>query len=385
MNRLERKILSQVDRLLPLLVMIAVSLAGIFVRLPLRDFVSGDSQFFLLPWYEEISEHGLREQVGNYNFLYQMLIYLMTRLPINPLYGYKLLSSLFDYGLAVAVGLLALQISENRWKAILAYSVTLLSPLVILNSSAWAQCDSIFCCFAMFALLALERGKIPQAMILLGVAFAFKLQTVFFLPIFLFVYYRRRRFSILQFLWIPAVMCLTALPMLLLGRSFSQMFSVYGGQVGEYPYMALNYPSAWLLLAQEDMPEQYALLSIPAMVLTVGILGGLMICWLQTKAAPRGESLISMAFLLCYTCVLLLPAMHERYGYPYEIMAILLAVLVPKTIPLCVALMGISLCTYGSYLFQSNPVSLQVLAVVNLLIYGTYLWYLQRRLPPRVK
>lgn len=61
-------------------------------------------------------------------------------------------------------------------------------------------------------------------------------------------------------------------------------------------------------------------------------------------------------------------------------MAVALAVLMPKTLPLCAGLVGISLCTYGSYLFDNEVFSLQLLAVANLAVYSGYVWYLNRKM-----
>ena len=96
-----------------------------------------------------------------------------------------------------------------------------------------------------------------------------------------------------------------------------------------------------------------------------------------------GQNLIRMAFLLAYTCMLFLPAMHERYGYPYEILAIVLAVLQPKTVALCAGLIGISLCTYGSYLFDTESFRLVTLTVLNLLVYCGYMLTLNRQMEAR--
>jgi len=90
--------------------------------------------------------------------------------------------------------------------------------------------------------------------------------------------------------------------------------------------------------------------------------------------------MLMMAFLLCYTCVLFLPSMHERYGFIYEVLAIILAVRMPKTAPLCAGLLGISLCTYGIYLFQWECVPLNTLAVLNLALFVGYTWVLLRKM-----
>ena len=97
----------------------------------------------------------------------------------------------FDWVLAITAGVIARSISthEREWVGCLAYCAVLLSPIVFLNSAAWAQCDAIYSDFALLAILHLERKQYTRAMCFLGVSFAFKLQAVFVLPIFLFVYF----------------------------------------------------------------------------------------------------------------------------------------------------------------------------------------------------
>lgn len=380
MTRLEKRLLSATDKYLPMLTVFIFAILGAGMRSSLMDYVSPDSNFFLLPWYDQIKTNGLREPVGNYNFLYQLLIFGMTKLPSQPLHAYKVLSIVFDYVLAVGVALLVFHVSANQWKAAIAFGAVILSPVVVLNSAAWAQCDAIFCCFCIFALLALVKRRYWLAMVLLGISFSFKLQAVFLLPFFLFMYYKERKFSLLLFSLIPATMIVTGLPALLFGRSPLDVFLIYGEQTQTYQSVSMNYPSPWLLLTQSDSAEHYALLKLPAMALTVGILAILMIYWLQKATCTSGNNMLILAFLLTFSCVLFLPAMHERYGYPYEILAISLAVLVPKTVPLCAALIGISLCTYGSYLFKADAFSMITLSVVNLLVYGGYIWILHRQL-----
>ena len=81
----------------------AATLLSLVARFGLRTIVSGDMQHYLLPWYEEIRWQGqikaLSVQIGNYHILYQLLIALMTYLPILPIYAIKGLSIAFDYAL----------------------------------------------------------------------------------------------------------------------------------------------------------------------------------------------------------------------------------------------------------------------------------------------
>ena len=380
--KIEQKILDWVDKYLAVFVVAIITMAGMAVRLPLQEYTSMDAYGFLLPWYNHILANGISQQVGDYNFLYQLAIWLMTKLPVEPLIAYKTLSIFFDYLMAVGTGLLVLGLTKEHrvWKAVLGYGAALLLPTVVLNSAAWAQCDSIYTAFAIWALLAFVKEKYPVAMVLLGLSFAFKLQAIFILPVFLFVYYQRRKFTVLQFALIPGTMLVAGLPLVFVGRNLLDMFTIYSSQTNTYPYMSMNYPSAWLLLTHERYQSEFEYLETFAIVLTVAALALMMLVWLKKKVQAEGENVLIMAFLLAYTCVLFLPSMHERYAYPVEILAIVLAILIPKTIPLCAALQGISLCTYGFYLFNNQAFELPKLAILNILVYGGYVWYLHRRL-----
>ena len=150
----------------------------------------------------------------------------MSNLPGEPIYWYKLLSVIFDYVLAISCGLLVLQFTRNNRKMIFSiiYGVIILFPTVFLNSSFWGQCDSIYASFIILSVLSLIKGRYNRSFILLGIAFSFKLQTIFIIPLFGFHYFSNKSFSIIKMaLTIVITMYTLSLPGLLMGRS---MFSI---------------------------------------------------------------------------------------------------------------------------------------------------------------
>lgn len=379
MFTVEKKILIWLEKHLFVLVIVGVTLLSACIRFAFLKVESGDAVSFLLPWYYSIKEDGLRNPVGNYNLLYQFLIALMTYLPIKPLYAYKALSICFDYLLAAAVafGVYKLVEDNRKWKAVLAYAIVLLLPTVFLNSAAWSQCDAIYTFFIIISLLAFFKEKYVLSFAIYGMAFAFKLQAVFVLPLYLFVYFKKKKFSCLHFVIIPAVVCLTGLPCVLLGkRNITEVFSIYFEQAAydERPYS--NYPSFWAIVSNNDIADPGTLRNV-AILFTIAILGSLMVCWIVKKVKINSRNMLYMAFLLAYTCVLFLTGMHERYGYCYEIMAVMIALLNKKTILLLFPLYLLPLYTYGAYLY-GNTVNLNILAVVNLAVYVGYLLILNR-------
>ena len=377
MNSIEKKLLSKVDQNFPVIVLFAVTLLGALIRLSLRLFVSMDAIYILLPWYDMISQNGLYEQVGDYNLLYQFLIWIMTKVPVPPLYAYKALSCAGDYFLALAAALLAGQIAEeNRlWKGIWAYTAVLLCPVAFFNSALWAQCDAIFTAFSILGLYFLEKERYNWAIVSLGMSFAFKLHAVFVLPVYLFVYFSRRKFSILRFALVPVTMVAVSAPLLFWGRNPLDTFRIYFQQTSTYEEMACNYPSFWTVFCQPGSEEQYYQLKTAAVLFTVCVLAVLMVFWIRENYSTSGRNLLILAFLLAYTCVLFLPSMHDRYGFLYEMCAIVLAVLMPNTIPLCVGLLLISLNSYGVYLF-AWPSNIMLLSFANMALYLAYIFTL---------
>lgn len=298
----------------------------------------------------------------------------MTYFPVRPLYAYKILSVFFDYGLAVIAAVTVAMISDNCKKknALTAYFAVLFSPVVILNSAAWAQCDAIYVFWVFCALYALLREKYFVAFVLLGMAFSFKLQAVFILPFFLFAYFVFRKFSVVHFMVIPATMILTGIPTLFAGRSFLEIFRIYFEQTDRYKQVALNYPSFWTLFFEAGSTEYYSAQKPAALILTVIILAALMTWWIQNGVEPSNKNMICMAFLLSYTCVLFLPQMHDRYGYLYEILAIVVLFADKSTAKLIIPLYMLTFTTYGKFLFKlPHPVDVNT-GIVNTLVWSAY-------------
>ena len=89
MKKWENKIIEWVENNVSTIFLIACILLGIIIRTPLRNFASIDFDTFLKGWYVEIAKNGLYKQVGNYNFLYQFAIWIMTKFPFIPYFIVK--------------------------------------------------------------------------------------------------------------------------------------------------------------------------------------------------------------------------------------------------------------------------------------------------------
>jgi len=262
MLKYERKLVDWVCSKIYIIAILAITVIGIVIRYAHRDFVSGDYKWFLSQWYDEIRANGglegLHIQVGDYNLVYQFLIAIMTKFPLDALYAYKILSCFFDFMLAILVSYFVYYLSdyERERNACITYAITLLLPVVFLNSACWAQCDSIYVFFLVFSLFALMKDKHILAFILYGISFAFKMQAIFLLPFFVFAYIVKKKFSVLHFILIPIAMILVNIPSFIKGRKLIDVFQIYILQTSVYEKVHMNYPSFWTILnSSRDTPD----------------------------------------------------------------------------------------------------------------------------------
>lgn len=378
----EEKFLNWAQKNLAFIALGIAIIINIIIRVSLKDFITTDFEYALNPWYEYYKANGfegLGTGIGDYTKVYQTMICCFAKLGLDALYSYKVSSAIFDYLLAGSIAYFVYKhlTDKNIDKAILAFILVLMSPLVILNSAAWAQCDSMYVLFAIWAFMALVDEKYLWTFIFLGIGFSIKIQTVFILPFIAFYYFYKKRFSILYFAIIPAVMVLLTLPAIIEGTSPFTIFIDYAAQAGKFQKMTSNYPTFWQILNDGQTMDSLETMKTTATFFTFIVLGCLIFYWIYSKVDFTVKNMLYMAFITSYSTVLFLPLMHERYGYLYEILAIVILFTNIKTLPLCVGLILVSMQTYGCFLFDAY-INLQIVAVFNVAIYIAYLLMLSR-------
>ena len=150
------------DGLLAQLAACALCAVAMLARLSFIERSSGDYDIYLADWLAKLSAgsfaEGMRADIGEYNVLYQYILFLITRLPVPALYAVKAVSFAGDAFLAAAAAKLA---GRDGRGSLVAFGAVLLLPTVVLNGGMFAQCDSLYAACALWGLaLALEgRGR----------------------------------------------------------------------------------------------------------------------------------------------------------------------------------------------------------------------------------
>lgn len=350
-----------------------ITLLAIWIRLAGFNFLSGDMDHFLLPWFDEIKESKLRYTVGNYNLLYQSLIYIMTFIPIKPIYQYKILSCIFDFALAIIVAIFSCELFEKkRWGThfCIVYSVIIFLPTVILNSGFWGQCDSIYVFFIILSILFLYKEKFIASFSVLGIAFAFKFQTLFIIPFYIYYYFQKQKFSLLHFCITFLVFMSSGLLCFIRGIKIYMPLKIYFGQTKD-SHLFRNIHCFWVLLGDNTKFKYFALL------FTIFLLGiALYLISKNNLDFNDKNTYLLIATWSVFVCTIFLPNMHERYTYLLDILLIVLAFLDKKYIMLATVSNLLSLITYAKYFGEKVPqqeTRFLSLMIVLLFIYFTYL------------
>lgn len=359
-----------------LLFILCLFFFGFMVRWKLMPIESADYWGFLKDWMQQIRQGGgfrsLDHQISNYTSPYMYIMCLISYISDNDLYTLKMVSVVFDYAASVSVFLIIYQISGSVRKSILGMAALLLSPTVILDSAYWCQCDIIYTTFILYALYRFLKDDSKGCLVFVGIAFSFKLQTLFIVPFLLIMWLKNRTVKLHHFVWIPAVYILSVIPAWLAGRDFKELMLIYLDQSGTYPWGTLEYPNIYALLG-EAMPDMRhaAEVSGAGVFMTVLLLGGTAY-YLYTKDVNlTGELMVTLALFTVAITVYCLPHMHDRYGFLIDLLAVVYGMANTKKLPVMCGFFVVSVLSFMPYLIAVHIVPIQyvALALLGLLMY----------------
>lgn len=366
------------DRKILCIVFLLLLFLSLAMRWSLRHVATSDYIIFVQPWLDHMKQYGiagLGTINSNYNAPYLMLLWLGGKLHLADLATVKVISVVFDYILAYGVYLVVRYYRPRGIVKYIAPLAILFAPTVLINGSLWGQCDSIYTSFLVYAFYAFLKNKQYAMWMLWGVAFAFKLQAVFFLPflIMIFVYKRNK-------IWAPIaaalVIIVLSLPPLLYGKSLADIINIYVGQTAPIQGLGLAVYS----------PTVYQLFTIDSpQIRKVGIMftGAVALILMSAvfirKFTPRSTLILATLFVTAIP--FFLPEMHERYFFVAEIFLIITACVVPRFVLAAIAMQLITVLSYVPYLSadaQMPVIPYAYLAVGVMAIIGSLGYYLYR-------
>jgi Gpi18-like mannosyltransferase len=311
---------------------IACGLVGIALRYLGREHATADTAEYVT-WYVFARDHGvggLAEAFTNYTPLYSYFLLIVTKLDWlgQPLSLVKMMSAIFELGCAIVVARMVWQLTKVPLRASVAFGAIWLAPTVLFNGAMWAQADSIWTFFALLSVAMFMRernGVLPFA-----IGCSVKAQGVFLGP-FVLGMILRRRIPLAWLAAIPGVYAILAIPVLVAGRSLVSVFGIYLDQAHTFHRLTMNAANVWMFAGGTP----YGIGVVAGLVLAAA--SGLALSIFIAQSTRTGPEFILL--VACVSLILmpyLLPKMHERYFYGFELASIALACLNLRYLPFAV-------------------------------------------------
>ena len=333
-----------------ILYLAAITVIGLAIRLILRVVTTDDWVMYWDPWISDLKEMGfsyLATDRYDYTPTFVYILWAISKLPINPMTAYKGLHIALDFVAAVIMGKIAWKVTGSKIKSIAAYGLMLLVPTIWANSALWAQCDIIFMTFLLLCFYYFFEDRPNLAMFFYGMAFVFKLQSLFIFP-FLVILWVNKKVQLKAFLWIPVLYFLSIVPAWIAGRPLMDLINIYMAQGAQDVWsLSIKWPNIYQIIGNQYFLLEYA---SSGTWLILGILMILMYAMARKRYRITNEFIVQMALFFAILTPYFLPHMHERYGCVADILAIIYALMNIKKFYFPLAHILISFNCYMAYL-----------------------------------
>ncbi|MBO6242272.1 MAG: hypothetical protein J6O61_15825 [Butyrivibrio sp.] len=356
----------------------ALLLFSVLMRVCLApQTISGDYNVTLLSWINEYKSlsfwGGLERTIGNYYVPYNIFLDFVARIPGEPWLWIAITSCAAEYiGAYYLYKLLMLVAgindSQTQKKAVVVSVSVLFLPVAIMNGALWKQCDAIYTAFIIAGLYYYFSDRTRRALILIAIGFTFKLQIIFIIPFFIIMYFVKKNYSVLQFVWIPVMYVVAGIPCVMAQRGIRETYSVYLRQNSGYNEMT------WLSNSLYRLGfTSYDVFGIPAILLAISVFAFALIYVFEHRENITNEKAFILAGWSILTCYLFLPAMHERYDYAGVIIMTAATIMFNrKMIPAVIAINLCSMLVYNYYLFDFDIINGVPFVAVSVIYLAAY-------------
>lgn len=328
----------------------ALTLIGLGIRVILRVAITDDWLMYWDPWISDLKEMGfsyLATDRYDYTPTFVYILWAISRLPINPMTAYKGLHCVLDFVAAGILGKMIWKVTGSKRKGILSYGLFLIVPTIWANSALWAQCDIIFMTFLLLCFYFLFEERPCIAMFFYGMAFVFKLQSLFIFP-FLVILWVNKKVDLKHFLWIPVLYFLSIVPAWIAGRPLMDLINIYMAQGAQDVWsLSIKWPNIYQIIGNQFFLLEYA---SAGTWLILGILMVILYAMAQKRYRITKEFIVQMALFFAILTPWFLPHMHERYGCVADILAIIYAMMNTKKFYFPLVQILVSFNSYMAYL-----------------------------------
>ena len=375
LDKLLRGIISRHLYELSLLLLLILAVDIRIVLAPYTDISPDYNDYFKL-WVEYYKENGILAGLGNViGDYYAPLNYMYAfcaLLPCEPYIPLTVIPCICEFISAVLITRLFSHVTGSGKLSVFAGVASLFLPYVVMNGSLWKQVDAIYSCTLLIAVYQLLKQNYRASVLWYAVTISIKFQAIIFFPLYVILYIvggykdkdgNRKGFSILEFLWIPFIYLLFGIPEVLLKNGLRRTYFVYFDQAMEMDTEGYGLTAVFPNLYNWGFDDYDEMLMLPIIFTLVAVL--IMIACLCYRYRNNIDTamLIYLSIWTMWTCLMLMPGMHERYDYPMLLLLTPFAVLMrKKIIPAMLIANLCSVITYARAIFNAEMFGMHVVA-----------------------
>lgn len=345
--------------LLDLLLLSGMTVAGFLIRYIFRSIVTDDWIIFWEPWILQLKEGGFKALATDFYdyappFMY--VLWIISILPINPMTAYKGISCILDFVVAIIAAKMIFNLTKSKTRAYGIYSIFMIMPTMVLNSALWAQCDVFYTVFVLLSIYFILKDRPSFGMFFYGIAFAFKLQSLFVFPIYV-ILWAKKKIKLENFLWIIIMYFAGIMPAWIAGRPLMELINIYVAQGAQDVWsLSIKLSNIYQIYGTSFFLIEYAKAGI---WLILGILMFIMFYMAYKKYPITREFAILGCLFFAMLTPYFLPHMHERYYYLADVFAIIYAFINPKKFYIAIIQIMLSFTAYMEYLSKtfSGPIA----------------------------
>lgn len=303
-------------------------------------------------WYNSLSDSSLYIVRADYLMGYLNLLAVFSYLPISSYAVCHLIATITDFIAALAVAAIIYNVSKkDKLLTFIGYCVYLILPTIFTNSGIWGQCDGLYACLLLWAVYFTITKRPWFAMLFVGFALGTKLQAIFIIPAFAFLWLRKQ-FKLWWLLVIPVGMLLIYVPALIGGMSFQTIIGQYTGQAGSYKNANYNSASFYVLFSNingtQSVRDYINYLGIPLCLI---VLITILVVLYVSRVKVTTTSFLGVCALFCLAFPFFLPHMHERYFYLADVFVFVYCIALKKRYWLILLMQFSSFSSYTYFLF----------------------------------
>lgn len=294
----------------------------------------------------------------------------------NTVFAMKLVSVVFDVLVAVIVGVLVHQMTRHKIKALLAYAICLMLPVMAAGSAMWGMCDSVYLFFVLLSiyLLIADERFFVLSLVFYGMSVFFHLNALFLFPVYIWVFWKRKAVSNVVLAFVSPV--IGVIMHVLMDQGASSAFIMFREEgklaaARESVLLSYHFPNLFQLIGVDAYVHEYG---TGFRYIVIGAVMIVTVVGIKTIKELSKQKIILLCLVLSIAIPWFLPFMDERAGLLAAVFSLIYGFVKLSQFYIPIIQITITYLAYAAYFRGESFLPMSAIAIVQfgMLLYLIY-------------